>query len=50
MVVHSLAASNRYKGKTTTFKAHLIAVNGGYLLYMENVENASIKYTLFKTK
>ena len=46
----SITASNRYKGKTTTFKAHLIAVKGGYLLYMEDTDNASMKYTLFKTK
>lgn len=46
----SITASNRYKGKTTTYKAQLIAVKGGYLLYMEDAENASMKYTLFKTK
>ena len=46
----SVTASNRYKGKTTTYKAQLIAVNGGYLLYMEDADNASMNYTLFKAK
>lgn len=46
----SITATNRYKGKTTTYKAQLIAVKGGYLLYMEDADNASMKYTLFKTK
>ena len=46
----SVTASNRYKGKTTTYKAQLIAVKGGYLLYMEDADNASMNYTLFKAK
>lgn len=46
----SISASNRYKGKTTTYKAQLIAVKGGYLLYMEDADNPSMNYTLFKTK
>jgi len=46
----SVTAGNRYKGKTTTYKAQLIAVKGGYLLYMEDADNASMKHTLFKTK
>lgn len=46
----SITATNRYKGKTTTYKAQLIAVKGGYLLYIEDAENASMNYTLFKTK
>jgi hypothetical protein len=46
----SITATNRYGGKTTAFKAQLIAVRGGYLLYMEDPANSSINYTLFKTK
>ena len=46
----SVTASNRYKGKTTTYKAQFIAVKGGYLLYMEDADNASMNYTLFKAK
>ena len=46
----SITATNRYKRKTTTYKAQLIAVKGGYLLYIEDAENASMNYTLFKTK
>ncbi len=46
----SLTVTNRYKAKTTTYKAQLIAVKGGFLLYMEDSDNSSMKYTLFKTK
>jgi len=46
----SITATNRYKGKTTTYKAQLIAVKGGYLLYMEDANNSFMNYTLFKTK
>ena len=46
----SITATNRYKGKTTTYKAQLIAVKGGYLLYLEDTNNAAMNYTLFKAK
>lgn len=46
----SITATNRYKGKTTLYNAQLIAVKGGYLLYLSDSENASMKYTLFKSK
>jgi len=46
----TLTATNRYKGKTTVYNAHLIAVKGGYLLNMSDSESASMNYTLFKTK
>lgn len=46
----SITASNRYKGKTTNFKAQLIAVKNGFLLYMSDPENNSMNYTLFKAK
>ncbi len=45
----SIAATNRYGGKTTAFNAQLIAVKGGYLLYMSDPDNNSMHYTLFKT-
>lgn len=46
----SITATNRYEGKTTPFNAQLIAVKGGYLLYMSDPGNSSMNYTLFKTK
>lgn len=46
----SITATNRYGGKTTAFNAQLIAVKGGYLLYMADPGNSSMNYTLFKTK
>lgn len=46
----TLTATNRYRGKTTTFNAQLIAVRGGYLLYLSDRDNPSMKYTLFKSK
>ena len=46
----SITASNRFAGKTTTYNAQLIAVKNGYLLYMVDAANPSMKYTLFKTK
>ncbi|MGB3005220.1 MAG: hypothetical protein WBC06_01840 [Chitinophagaceae bacterium] len=45
----SITATNRYKGKTTKYNAQLIAVKNGYLLYMEDADNNSMKYTFFKT-
>lgn len=45
-----LTATNRFRGKTTNFIAQLIAVQGGYLLYLSDPENNSMNYTLFKTK
>ncbi len=46
----TLTATNRYQGKTTVFNAQLIAVRGGYLLYLSDRDNPSVKYTLFKSK
>jgi hypothetical protein len=46
----SITATNRFKGKTTIYKVQLIAVKGGFLLYMEDADNSSMKYTLFKNK
>ncbi len=46
----SITATKRYQGKTTKFNAQLIAVKGGYLLYMADPGNSSLNYTLFKTK
>jgi hypothetical protein len=46
----SITATNRFKGKTTTYNAQLIAVKGGYLLYLSDSENNSMNYTLFKSK
>ncbi|MBX9784119.1 MAG: hypothetical protein K2X48_12590 [Chitinophagaceae bacterium] len=46
----SITATNRYKGKTKQYNAQLIAVKGGYLLYMSDTDNSSMNYTLFKTK
>jgi hypothetical protein len=46
----SITATNRYKGKTTQYNAQLIAVKGGYLLYLSDTDNSSMNYTLFKTK
>ncbi len=46
----SITATNRYKGKTTKYNAQLIAVKGGYLLYMEDADNNFMKYTLFKAR
>ncbi|MBL0335513.1 MAG: hypothetical protein IPP73_09455 [Chitinophagaceae bacterium] len=46
----TLTATNRYRGKTTTFNAQLIAARGGYLLYLSDRDNPSMKYTLFKSK
>jgi hypothetical protein len=46
----SITATNRYEGKTTPFNAQLIAVKGGYLLYMLDPGNSSMNYTLFKSK
>lgn len=45
-----VTATNRFGGKTTNFIAQLIAVKGGYLLYMEDPEYRSTNYTLFKQK
>jgi hypothetical protein len=45
-----VTATNRYQGKTTNFYAQLIAVKGGYLLYLSDSENNSLNYTLFKTR
>lgn len=45
-----VTATNRFRGKTTAFTAQLIAVRGGYLLYMSDPDNSSMNYTLFKTK
>ena len=46
----NMTATNRYKGKTTKFNAHLIAVKNGFLLYLSDPDNSSINYTLYKTK
>ena len=46
----SITATNRYKGKTTKFNAQLIAVKNGFLLYLSDVDNSSMNYTLFKSK
>jgi len=46
----TITATNRYQGKTTVYKAQLIAVKGGCLLYMEDSENSSMKYTFYKSK
>jgi hypothetical protein len=46
----SITATNRFEGKSTLFNAQLIAVKGGYLLYMSDPGNSSMNYTLFKTK
>ena len=46
----SITASNRYKGKTTKYNAQLIAVKNGFLLYMSDLDNSSMNYTLFKSK
>jgi hypothetical protein len=46
----TISAGNRYQGKTTLFRAQLIAVRNGYLLYMEDSENPSMNYTLIKVK
>ena len=46
----NITATNRYKGKTTKFNAHLIAVKNGFLLYLSDPDNSSINYTLYKTK
>lgn len=46
----TISAGNRYKGKTTSFRAQLIAVRNGFLLYMEDSENPSMNYTLIKVK
>lgn len=46
----SISASNRYGGKATHFHAQLIAIKGGFLLYLEDPENKSMNYTLFKIK
>jgi hypothetical protein len=46
----SITATNRYKGKTTKYNAQLIAVKNGFLLYMEDADNNSMKYILYKTK
>lgn len=45
-----LSASNRYRGATTNFNAQLIAVKGGYLLYLQDKANSSMQYTLYRTK
>lgn len=44
-----VTATNRLYGKTTSFYAQLIAVRGGYLLYM-NDPGRSISYSLYKAK
>jgi hypothetical protein len=46
----NIAATNRYKGKTTKFNAQLIAVKNGFLLYLSDSDNSSMNYTLFKAK
>jgi hypothetical protein len=46
----SISAGNRLRGKTTLFRAQLIAVKNGYLLYLEDSENPSMNYTLIKVK
>lgn len=45
-----VTATNRFGGKTTRFIAQLIAVKGGYLLYLEDPDYRSTNYTLYKTK
>ena len=45
-----LNASNRYRGATSSFNAQLIAVKGGYLLYLQDKTNSSMQYTLYRTK
>jgi hypothetical protein len=45
-----ITATNRFGGKTTTYNAQLIAVKGGYLLYMADNDNPSMNYTLYKAK
>jgi hypothetical protein len=45
-----VTATNRYQGKTTNFYAQLIAVKGGYLLYLSDSQNNSLNYTLFKAR
>ncbi len=46
----NITATNRYKGKTTKFNAQLIAVKNGFLLYLSDPDNASMNYTLYKSK
>lgn len=45
-----VTATNRFGGKTTAFIAQLIAVKGGYLLYLEDPDYRASNYTLYKTK
>lgn len=45
-----VTATNRFGGKTINYNTQLIAVKGGYLLYMEDPYNRSMNYTLYKTK
>lgn len=45
-----VTATNRLGGKTTAFNAQLIAIKGGYLLYMSDPDEKSIEYTLYKSR
>lgn len=45
-----LTATNRFRGATTRFTAQLIAVKGGYLLYLQDPQNSSMQYTLFRSR
>lgn len=45
-----LSATNRFRGVTTNFNAQLIAVKGGYLLYLQDKANSSMQYTLYRSK
>lgn len=44
-----IAATNHYNGTTAKFSANLIAVRGGFLLFMIDQRN-NVDYTLFKKK
>ena len=44
----NITTTNRYAGKTIIYTAQLIAVKGGYLLYIADPENSSLHYTLYK--
>lgn len=46
----TITATNRHKGRTATFTSQLIAVKGGYLLWMQDTYEPLLQYTLFKSK
>lgn len=45
-----ITATNRHKARTATFSSQLIAVKGGYLLFMQDTYEPLLQYTLFKSK